>query len=501
MNNIKFTYMKTPLYRYTFKNKKVRKWVEENVEGRVLNLFAGKYKLICDETRNDIRTDMPCDYHMDALEFVKRWEGEKFNTIILDPPYAYRKSMEMYDGAVSSPFNQIKNEIGRILYSHGIVISFGYHCLDEKTQCLTKNGWKYYYELNENDKIASFNRENENIEYNIINDLFIYDYDGILKSISDRHLDQLITPNHKIVLKYKHQNNDKKGNNITWKDDEWNLVKCEDITSHSGIYIPVSGLYNNDKSIGIEMAELIGWIISEGHMTSTRSIFIYQSNSRNKEKVERIRYLLKKCNLFFTDKSYIDKPDLINFYISKRKNKSFYKMIDKLLDDVKNPKWNLLHLKYEELKALFYGLVMGDGSRYTHSSCIFYQKSDYCREWFQVLCCHLGYRTVNNMKNKVVNVTFTNEKHIASGKRFRKVFREKYYKGKIWCVNVKNNCFVIRRNNKISITGNSNVMGKTRNYKQEHILLLSHGGAIHDTIAVIERRNDGLTKEEIGVFF
>jgi len=29
-------------------------------------------------------------------------------------------------------------------------------------------------------------------------------------------------------------------------------------------------------------------------------------------------------------------------------------------------------------------------------------------------------------------------------------------------------------------------MGKTRGFSQQEILLLSHGGAIHDTIAVIE---------------
>ena len=127
MENIKFTYMKTPLYRYTFKNKKIRKWVEANAEGKVLNLFAGKFRLQCDEIRNDVRVDMPADYHMDALEFVKRYEGEKFNTVILDPPYAYRKSMEMYDGAVSSPFNKIKDELQRILLPQAIVITFGYH--------------------------------------------------------------------------------------------------------------------------------------------------------------------------------------------------------------------------------------------------------------------------------------------------------------------------------------------------------------------------------------
>lgn len=128
--------MRTPLYRYTFRNNRVREWVEDNCEGPyVLNLFAGKYMLNLPESwreiRNDLREDMPADYHQDALEFVKQWAegyGEpKFGTIILDPPYAYRKSMEMYEGAISSPFNQIKNHIEKILEPNGIVITFGYH--------------------------------------------------------------------------------------------------------------------------------------------------------------------------------------------------------------------------------------------------------------------------------------------------------------------------------------------------------------------------------------
>lgn len=125
---MKFTYMKTPLKRYTFENRKIKKWVEEHCEGKVLNLFAGKTKLDVDEIRNDIRKDMPADFHIDALEFVKNWKPRNyFNTVILDPPYAYRKSMEMYDGAISSPFNKIKDEIPLILEPNGIVITFGYH--------------------------------------------------------------------------------------------------------------------------------------------------------------------------------------------------------------------------------------------------------------------------------------------------------------------------------------------------------------------------------------
>jgi len=122
-----FTYMKTPLRRYTFENRRIREWLESHVEGTALNLFAGKTFLNCREVRNDLREEMPAHYHMDALEMVKSWNDKPFGTIILDPPYAYRKSMTKYEGAVSSPFNQVKDEIVRILKPQGIVITFGYH--------------------------------------------------------------------------------------------------------------------------------------------------------------------------------------------------------------------------------------------------------------------------------------------------------------------------------------------------------------------------------------
>lgn len=125
---MKFTYMKTPLRRYTFENKKIRGWVEAHVEGNVLNLFAGRTFLNCHEVRNDLREEMPADFHMDALEFVEMWDKKKpFNAVILDPPYAYRKSMTKYEGAVSSPFNKVKDAIPSILKPEGIVITFGYH--------------------------------------------------------------------------------------------------------------------------------------------------------------------------------------------------------------------------------------------------------------------------------------------------------------------------------------------------------------------------------------
>ncbi len=116
----------TNLRRYTFQSPKIKEWVEENAKGAVLNLFSGKTELNLHEIRVDIDKEMNAHYHMDALDFVSS-RIRKFDTIILDPPYSYRKAMEMYKGNYSSRFKRIADKIPEILKPGGHVISFGYH--------------------------------------------------------------------------------------------------------------------------------------------------------------------------------------------------------------------------------------------------------------------------------------------------------------------------------------------------------------------------------------
>ena len=122
-----FDYIKCPLHRYTFEVKPIRDWVERNCEGKTLNLFAGKTKLNIDEVRNDLDPDALAEYRMDAVLFLRTLNTYKFDTILLDPPYAFRKSMEMYKGIKCSPFKQMKDEITNVLNTGGKVITFGYH--------------------------------------------------------------------------------------------------------------------------------------------------------------------------------------------------------------------------------------------------------------------------------------------------------------------------------------------------------------------------------------
>ena len=119
--------IKTNLRRYTFESPKIKEWVENNCSGLVLNLFAGKTILNINEVRNDIDESMIAEYHYDALDFIRNYHGQKFDTVILDPPYSYRKSMEMYNGHLNSRFKLIADYLPEKIKDSAKIISFGYH--------------------------------------------------------------------------------------------------------------------------------------------------------------------------------------------------------------------------------------------------------------------------------------------------------------------------------------------------------------------------------------
>jgi len=127
---VKLTYFKTTLLRYTFDSQKIFDWVVSKCNGEVLNLFAGINLLPVKEIRNDINKETPADYHMDAVEFLKFWKENKnikFDTVLLDPPYSYRKGMRKYEGATCSNFKIVKDLIMEVINPDAKVITFGYH--------------------------------------------------------------------------------------------------------------------------------------------------------------------------------------------------------------------------------------------------------------------------------------------------------------------------------------------------------------------------------------
>ena len=127
---IQLYYLMQPVKHWTFEMPQVKALVEAYCVGKVLNLFAGMTRLNVNEVRVDIERDLAVwDYNMDAREFVNFWHEEDrqdFDTVILDPPYTYRKVKELYGGHRIGSLPRLKDEVRKILSPKARVISLGY---------------------------------------------------------------------------------------------------------------------------------------------------------------------------------------------------------------------------------------------------------------------------------------------------------------------------------------------------------------------------------------
>jgi len=343
-------------------------------------------------------------------------------------------------------------------------------CADMFTEILTKDGWKKWNEVVLNDKIATLDILDETICYHEPYAIYRYKYKGNLVVIENQWVAQYVTPNHRVLLKYIHSAIQRR------PDDFWHYERADNMRPYSGVLIPLSGKYKGELDIGsTEKAELLGWILTEGCLSSLKKgkgITIYQSNDANPDKVKRIEELLQKCNINYTridrkrNRSVIRGKEYIRhevcFYIKKRGQN--WQWILEWINEDKTPKWKLLHIKYRQLKALYKGIIAGDGHHRKDGRDSFTQKDEYIREWFRTLCIHLGKRTTEYNKPRLRSTTtvFITNKNYAQihESDFKECVKRVRYEGIVWCPHLPNTNFVARRKGndgqyRYFITGNT----------------------------------------------
>lgn len=124
-------YYRYDCHRYTFQDPVMRDWVEQRLEGRVLNLFAGKTVLRHDDeiVRNDIDEEIDADYHFDAINVGEHFPDNSFDTVVLDPPYSLYTANQYYDGEYvgQDVMSQMKDALATIIRPGGKLLQLGYN--------------------------------------------------------------------------------------------------------------------------------------------------------------------------------------------------------------------------------------------------------------------------------------------------------------------------------------------------------------------------------------
>jgi len=332
-------------------------------------------------------------------------------------------------------------------------IYWAYACLSEDTKILTENGLKGMNEVTNEDIVYSLNIKTNELVKSKVKNVFIYPFEGKLFNLKNQNTDQLITLNHKVLCKNKYHSGRK-----NWWEKEWKYVEAKDLKKHCALKIPISGIYRGNKRIGKDLANLLGWILSEGEFDKEFSgIRIYQS-SVNQNNVNEIRNLLIKLKIPYKEYNRIRRYKNRNytefcFYFSGEWAKKIRKIIPN-----KQPTRRLLELIYNERLALYNTLIKGDGSRnkqnknYKVYTDCFYQNNEKFLDWFEMLVLSLGWQTKRNRNKRCISIKKQPDTEFQWINYHPKLVN---YKGKVWCIETEMGNFIAWRNERYFITGNS----------------------------------------------
>ena len=127
----------------TFSIKPIKEFILSNLPsgGKIIDPFANicplkEYFAKFEYVTNDLDDEMPTDYHLDALDFLKTLPDNCADMVLFDPPFSPRQVSESYkrlgktvnmETTQASFWGNLKNEIARITKQNGIVFSFGWN--------------------------------------------------------------------------------------------------------------------------------------------------------------------------------------------------------------------------------------------------------------------------------------------------------------------------------------------------------------------------------------
>ena len=348
-------------------------------------------------------------------------------------------------------------------------------CYSEDTETLTEHGWKKYFEVEPQEKIATYNPKTDRIEFHEPIGVYVYPYEGEMFYFNGRTTDILVTPEHKMwVRPYD-------------KGSSYELIPANEIpvnrfqflaaAEKSGgeapsrfVLPPIYKQSHIDEVVDFALddwLEFLGYVISEGGISSQSNKGVMTLAQKEPVNAALIELCLRRMGLNFTP--YKD-GDLTRFNIYGKTLVDFLKNTVGMYCSEKCIPEYVFSLPVEKLKILFDALMLGDGSEDLRGDrkCGSYSTTSHrLADDFQRLALFLGYRTsvrvhyeaYGNRKTCYrVNISWGfREVEIQAARNLEKVS----YSGMVYCFEVPNHLFVTRRNGCITIQGNTAMVSDT----------------------------------------
>lgn len=344
------------------------------------------------------------------------------------------------------------NDRGEEAYALRLALNFP--CLLPSSQALSKTkGWVNYEDLKVGDEILAFNRDIGESEWQKVERVNVFDYDGDMIRLKTKHLDVLSTPDHRWVVT--------KPNKISKLDKTEVLTSDELYNSDKPYAIPIRAPHNNQVKARYSDAYVafLGWYLTDGHLKNGNIVRICQSNTANPHKVDIIDSIMEELDVEFSRREK-------NQVIWEIRDPGFVYKLNRLVPERKLNMRLLTRLTNPQLSILLENMRLGDGwsvwatgdktqgellqalvvlcnntsSMYelSHEGDLSYFKdkkpSKYGQEFVRATKTNYGVKFSNFRKSVNTKNTYNSENNLT---------KEKYV-GKVWCPTVKSGAFFTR---------------------------------------------------------
>ncbi len=344
------------------------------------------------------------------------------------------------------------NDRGEEAYALRLALNFP--CLLPSSQALSKTkGWVNYEDLKVGDEILAFNRDIGESEWQKVERVNVFDYDGDMIRLKTKHLDVLSTPDHRWVVT--------KPNKISKLDKTEVLTSDELYNSDKPYAIPIRAPHNNQVKARYSDAYVafLGWYLTDGHLKNGNIVRICQSNTANPHKVDIIDSIMEELDVEFSRREK-------NQVIWEIRDPGFVYKLNRLVPERKLNMRLLTRLTNPQLSILLENMRLGDGwsvwatgdktqgellqalvvlcnntsSMYelSHEGDLSYFKdkkpSKYGQEFVRATKTSYGVKFSNFRKSVNTKNTYNSENNLT---------KEKYV-GKVWCPTVKSGAFFTR---------------------------------------------------------
>ncbi|HZW58245.1 MAG TPA: LAGLIDADG family homing endonuclease [Nitrososphaerales archaeon] len=370
-----------------------------------------------------------------------------------------------FQAGLQTPINNLLNSSG---YTEA--------CYSEDTLTLTENGWKHFWQIGENERIATFNPDTERIEFYVPEARLIYDYDGEMLHFRTANCDVLVTPGHTMYFRTRYWNK-APASYVAIKDQIYFKTNGDWPQSEGKETFTVPGVSGNglsaNQALEVEFRaepwlRFVAYYVTEGAIRVNSQNGSLQGVSLSQKKpstIENMRRCLKELGIPFSE--YPDRRyNAIEFAVRGGK-----RLINAMLECGKGVANKRLPRKYielprEQLCVLLDALLECDGTRDSRDNrftASYFTVSEGLAQDVQEIAMRIGYdafihrsqdpRTDHvRMQMYRVSIHYSQRHETKLSRGFAKL---ESYKGKVYCFTVKNHLFLTMRNGKPTIQGNS----------------------------------------------